>query len=389
MSAKMRAFWQSDVVKTWNPAQSGPKAGPAPTDVASADGDESGGAAQGGSKIAGPGAPASTGADLFVDWNSPALTDSAKKALDAYAKAYLDAKSSETIVVDAYASTDGDEKHNQNLSDNRAHSVEEYLIQKGVPKDKVKAKGHGETDSFSKTDLGQNRRATLKPPPPQIKTPSAPTGPGRLSMRDPKPLTGDKDKKVDLNVHKDPNSSPPPLKPEVVPIATVEQELKRWLQKLGKSQNHKDDKVRSTAIVRVAEEKLHGRGYPPGEDDNLEATTPVDGDQQDYSVSDLARKIIAKLPPKGIAKKNFDHFKKLGAEDIKLPPKTVTGQLNKKFHELRDKLVSKLPKAVQPWAKKGIDKLIEKGRDYAIDKVIQEVGVPENLKGEVKKALED
>jgi len=386
MAVKMRQFWQTDVVKNWNPGQAGPKAGPE-TNYQSAAGDDSAGDAPAGPAADGPGALEATSTDLFFEKDLPKLTPSDMKSLDDYAKAYLEAKSSEPIDIKGYASVEGKKDRNDKLSQDRADAVADYLKKKGISA-KITSKGQGITSHFG-DDLRSNRRAVITPPLPQIKTPTAPTGPGRLSMRDPKPLTGQKDKTFDPNIHHDPNPSPPQPKPDLVPITTVEQELKKWLQKLGKAQNHKDDKVRSTTVVRLAEERLHGRGYPPGEDDNLKAITPTDGDQQDYSVSDLTRKIIEKLPPKGIAKKNFEHFKKLAAEDVKLPPKTVTGQLNKKFHELRDKLVSKLPKAVQPWAKKGIDKLIEKGRDYAIDKVIEEVGVPENLKGEVKKALED
>lgn len=386
MSA-FRKFLKSDFMtalaggaKTGAPALA-PGGGP-PTAKA-APGDGSGGAAQGGAAIGGPNAPASTSTDLFFDWNSAELTASAKKSLDAYAKAYLAAKSSDSIAVDAYASTDGKETHNQKLSDRRAKSVEDYLIQQSVPKDKVKAKGHGETDTFSKDDFSQNRRATLKPPPPSP-SPSS----GKLGMRDAKPLTGDKDKKPDLTVKRDPNPPiPRPKPPETVKRAVVEQELTKWLQALGKSQGHKGGVVVATKTVRDAELRLHGN-YPGGEPDNREPVTPPDGETIGHEADKVAQKIVQNLPDP-VSKKNFDLFKKLKPEDVKLPPTTVTGQLNKKYHEIRDKLVGKLPKKIQPYVKKAIDKLIEKGRDYALDKVINEVGVPADLKDEVKKALED
>ena len=113
-------------------------------------------------------APPATSTDLFFCKDSAELTASDKQSLADYARAYLAAMSSEPIVVDAYASSEGDAGHNVDLSKRRGQSVVEYLVKVGgVPKDKVKGPiGHGATDMFSKTDSSQNRRATIKPPAP-------------------------------------------------------------------------------------------------------------------------------------------------------------------------------------------------------------------------------
>jgi outer membrane protein OmpA-like peptidoglycan-associated protein len=121
----------------------------------------------GGSEPAGPAGPGkhcppdgaleSTSTIIYFCWDSADLTPSARKSLDDYAKAYLEAKSTSEVSVDGYASTDGDDQHNKKLALKRAKAVADYLSQKGV-----KAKqpqGHPETDEFSKDDPRQNRRA--------------------------------------------------------------------------------------------------------------------------------------------------------------------------------------------------------------------------------------
>jgi outer membrane protein OmpA-like peptidoglycan-associated protein len=123
---------------------------------------------RGASPAGGAGALDATSTDLFFNWDSAELTTSDKKSLDAYAKAYLAAKSPETVFVDAYASEEGNEEHNKKLSEKRAEAVAGYLKQQGVPK--VEGRGHGATKKFG-NDLRQNRRATIKPPPPTISPP--------------------------------------------------------------------------------------------------------------------------------------------------------------------------------------------------------------------------
>jgi hypothetical protein len=102
---------------------------------------------------------------MYFDKASAKLTALDQAMLRAYASAYVAAKTSEPIVVEGYASTEGAEVFNKNLSKQRADSVAEFLKKQGVPKDKVASHGRGVTNQFSKDDLRPNRRATLKPPP--------------------------------------------------------------------------------------------------------------------------------------------------------------------------------------------------------------------------------
>jgi outer membrane protein OmpA-like peptidoglycan-associated protein len=176
-------------------------------------GGASGGAVQGGSAPGGAGAPAATSTDLFFDKASPKLTDSDKESLDAYASAYQRENSSEQIVVEGYASMEGELQDNLKLSVARANSVADYLTkQHGVPKAKVTANGCGATNQFSKDDLSQNRRATIKPPPNLtvrdiVKVVDLPPNPGNK----PNPTLGEKADDVDLT-----NIVPPEPPPEEV-----------------------------------------------------------------------------------------------------------------------------------------------------------------------------
>jgi outer membrane protein OmpA-like peptidoglycan-associated protein len=108
--------------------------------------------------------PDATATDYFFDYKSANLTPSDKTFLETYAKAYLKSMISDPIVVEGYASMDGDKDKNLSLSRDRAAQVARYLIAQKVPKARVTFVGKGSTDFFSTSDLCQNRRATIKPP---------------------------------------------------------------------------------------------------------------------------------------------------------------------------------------------------------------------------------
>jgi len=65
-----------------------------------------------------------------------------------------------TIKIEIGGHTDnvGDKKHNMQLSDNRAKSVLGYLTTNGVSKDRVTAKGYGDTRPVVKNDSDENRQ---------------------------------------------------------------------------------------------------------------------------------------------------------------------------------------------------------------------------------------
>ncbi|WP_438030128.1 OmpA family protein [Sorangium sp. So ce233] len=66
------------------------------------------------------------------------------------------------IAIEGHASSDGSDDHNLRLSDRRAKSVMEYLVQHGIPQGMLTAKGYGETkpiaDNESEEGREKNRR---------------------------------------------------------------------------------------------------------------------------------------------------------------------------------------------------------------------------------------
>ncbi len=70
------------------------------------------------------------------------------------------------VIIEGYTDSDGSDKYNQNLSQQRADAVKEYLINKGVAKERLKAIGYGEAKpvASNKTKEGRskNRRIEFK-----------------------------------------------------------------------------------------------------------------------------------------------------------------------------------------------------------------------------------
>jgi outer membrane protein OmpA-like peptidoglycan-associated protein len=315
---------------------------------------------------------AATDTDLFFDKDSPVLTKSDRDALDRYAKAYLAANSADPVTIDAWASKEGDDKHNSDLANARAKAVADYLAGQHIPKDRLKAAGRGPTDKFAKDDLAQNRRATLAPPPPAAPGKSEsgdPHMPKDLHMRD----QGD-GRPVDDPLHRDDAVRHVVGEGSDVPRAQVERALKDWLTTLSGNQPNMKGKVRATDAVAEAERLLR-KGLPGN---------PVmpRGNDKDYDPGALAKQIAENLPPT-IPAENFAEFRKLAARDAP-KARTTTEALHDKYKEERDELVKKLPKSVQDYAKKGLDAVVEKGVPYVLDKGLGAADVDSKLQGEVK-----
>jgi outer membrane protein OmpA-like peptidoglycan-associated protein len=70
------------------------------------------------------------------------------------------------IEVQAHSDNSGDAAYNQYLSEERANSVRDYLIAKGIAPDRIEAKGYGESQPIADNDTREgraaNRRVELK-----------------------------------------------------------------------------------------------------------------------------------------------------------------------------------------------------------------------------------
>ena len=99
--------------------------------------------------------------DLVFATNSFELTQSAINILDEFIE-FLKFNKAYNVQIQGHTDNAGDDNKNLVLSDNRAKSVKEYLVQKGVAVDRLDAKGYGETmpiaDNGSTEGRAKNRR---------------------------------------------------------------------------------------------------------------------------------------------------------------------------------------------------------------------------------------
>ncbi len=68
------------------------------------------------------------------------------------------------LMILGHTDSDGDDAHNQELSQRRAESVKQYLVSKGVDASKLMTKGMGETDPIAtnQTDNGKFRNRRIE-----------------------------------------------------------------------------------------------------------------------------------------------------------------------------------------------------------------------------------
>ena len=107
--------------------------------------------------------------DLYYDYNQWELRDSSRKELD---KVVLLMKDNPAIKVELGSHTDsrGKNEYNMELSQKRAESAVEYIVEKGIDSDRISAKGYGETQlannckdgiQCSEAEHQENRRTEL------------------------------------------------------------------------------------------------------------------------------------------------------------------------------------------------------------------------------------
>ena len=75
-------------------------------------------------------------------WDSALLDETSRPALDEVAQALRD-NPNFRVQVDGHASSDGGDAHNQVLSEDRASAVVDYLVTRGVARDRLISKGFG------------------------------------------------------------------------------------------------------------------------------------------------------------------------------------------------------------------------------------------------------
>jgi outer membrane protein OmpA-like peptidoglycan-associated protein len=104
-----------------------------------------------------------SGGVLFQSAKSTLLS-SAQVKLDNVAKALMNV-SERNIIVEGHTDSRGSEAYNQGLSQRRAETVRDYLVQRGYPADRIQARGMGKgspiADNASPEGRANNRRVEI------------------------------------------------------------------------------------------------------------------------------------------------------------------------------------------------------------------------------------
>jgi len=104
-----------------------------------------------------------SGGVLFRSAKSTLLS-SAQVKLDQVAKALLSVRE-RNLIVEGHTDSQGSDSYNQDLSQRRADTVRNYLVQRGYPADRIQALGKGEgspiADNASPEGRANNRRVEI------------------------------------------------------------------------------------------------------------------------------------------------------------------------------------------------------------------------------------
>jgi outer membrane protein OmpA-like peptidoglycan-associated protein len=104
-----------------------------------------------------------SGSVLFASGQSSLLAN-ARPKLDEVAQA-LEKSEADTFVVEGHTDSRGSESTNQELSYRRAQTVRDYLVERGVPSEKIRAVGHGKArpvaDNGTAEGRANNRRVEI------------------------------------------------------------------------------------------------------------------------------------------------------------------------------------------------------------------------------------
>lgn len=104
--------------------------------------------------------------NIYYDYKQWNIRDDAAKELDKVVKLLID-NPGITIELSSHTDSRGNDEGNMKLSQARAESAVAYIISKGITKERITAKGYGETDPLikeekSEEDYQRNRRTEFK-----------------------------------------------------------------------------------------------------------------------------------------------------------------------------------------------------------------------------------
>lgn len=93
---------------------------------------------------------------ILYEYNSSKLTDESTKIIDEKLFAFMTEKPNIRIEIMSHTDARGNAAYNLSLSQKRAQSVVSYLVQKGIDKDRLVARGYGKSRLKNRCDTGVN-----------------------------------------------------------------------------------------------------------------------------------------------------------------------------------------------------------------------------------------
>lgn len=87
--------------------------------------------------------------NVYYEYNDHKLTDEAKNVIDNTIFDLLQENPSIVVEISSHTDSVGSDEFNLELSQKRAESVVEHLIDRGIPEDQLEAKGYGEKDPIA------------------------------------------------------------------------------------------------------------------------------------------------------------------------------------------------------------------------------------------------
>lgn len=92
------------------------------------------------------------------------LTPRSREILDGVVTR-LEQSDGDTVKIQAHTDSNGDQDYNRGLSDRRAQSVEDYLVEHGISRQRLSSQGYGElspiADNATPAGRAENRRVEL------------------------------------------------------------------------------------------------------------------------------------------------------------------------------------------------------------------------------------
>ncbi|WP_286748671.1 OmpA family protein, partial [Flavobacterium sp. 40-81] len=91
--------------------------------------------------------------DIYFEYDKSNITQQGAFELDKLVQVMKN-NPAMVIMVKSHTDSRGSDQYNMNLSDRRAKSTVQYIISKGIAKDKISGKGYGESEP--KVNCGEN-----------------------------------------------------------------------------------------------------------------------------------------------------------------------------------------------------------------------------------------